>query len=47
MGTGHSIIAGVITLATLSLATPAAAQHAQVREGFCGPASARDGDPWG
>jgi len=34
MRTGHSIIAGVITLATLSLATPAAAQHAQVREGF-------------
>jgi hypothetical protein len=34
MRTGYSIIAGVITLATLSLATPAAAQHAQVREGF-------------
>jgi len=34
MRTGYSIIAGVITLATLSLATPATAQHAQVREGF-------------
>src|SRR5688572_25144705 len=34
MRTGHSILAGVITLATLSLATPAAAQQAQTREGF-------------
>jgi hypothetical protein len=34
MRTGYSIIAGVITLATLSLASPAAAQHPQVREGF-------------
>jgi hypothetical protein len=34
MRTGTSILAGVLTLATLSFATPAAAQHAQVREGF-------------
>lgn len=34
MRTGNSILAGVITLAALSLATPAAAQHAQTREGF-------------
>jgi hypothetical protein len=36
MRTGYSIIAGVLTLATLSLATPAAAQHAQTRQGFWG-----------
>ena len=34
MRTGSSIIAGVLALATLSFATPAAAQHAQTREGF-------------
>ena len=35
MRTGHSIFAGVLTLVTLGLAaTPAAAQHAQTRQGF-------------